>query len=260
MTGDAPLGTGSSWLGPEGEPLPFSGDAEVLEFLEAATVVDRQPIAEGINRSEKLLLEKGGVRAHAIVRVVEVERREARIDGRFYFRFRDSWGHECAAFEIARLLGFDNVPPVVRRRVAGKPGSVQIWVENTVDEDAEGFRPADVQAWVKQVWDQVLFDALIFNVDRNPGNRLVTADHRIWLIDHTRAFQREAELLAPEQVLKVRRQVWQRLTTLSDEDLRAAVRDYLDPDQLDALCQRRQLLLAHVKALVDERGAGSVFY
>ena len=34
-----------------------------------------------------------------------------------------------------------------------------------------------------------LFDQLIYNIDRNIGNLMITNDWRIWAIDHTRAFR-----------------------------------------------------------------------
>ena len=39
-----------------------------------------------------------------------------------------------------------------------------------------------------------LFDSLIFNDDRNPGNYLFDADWKLWMIDHSRAFQMRREL------------------------------------------------------------------
>ena len=34
-----------------------------------------------------------------------------------------------------------------------------------------------------------LFDQLIYNIDRNLGNLMITNDWTIWAIDHTRAFR-----------------------------------------------------------------------
>jgi hypothetical protein len=191
---------------------------------------------------------------------VEEEKERIRVGGRYFQRFRDSQAHECAAYALSRALGLDSVPPVVSRRLGSRPGSVQMWVEGTRDETAPDFHPPSSAPWVRQIWDRILFDNLILNVDRNAGNLLVGHDYRIWLIDHTRAFQPQSELLDPGKLEKVNRRAWDRLGAMSDDDLKDTVRDDLDVQQLQALVARRALLVEHVQRLVAERGEAAVFY
>jgi len=110
------------------------------------------------------------------------------------------------------------------------------------------------------VWEKDLFDNLILNVDRNAGNVLVGQQYRLWLIDHTRAFQPIPELLDPGRVARVKRGVWDRLKAMAEEDLRGMVGGYIDSAQLSALAKRRDLLVQHIERLVTERGAEAVFY
>lgn len=249
------------WLGPDGQPLPFESEDDVLEFLRTARVVSRRTLEEGINREQQLLLERNGARAHAIFRTVDRElRRTRRPDGRYYARWVDHYSGECAAYELARSLGLGFVPPTVRRRLGSRNGSVQLWIEGALDENAEGFRPPHPMSWVRQVWDRTFFDLLIFNVDRNAGNLLADPDYRLWLYDHGRAFQPKAELLDPEALQRVNRKVWDRLQSWTDEELKDVVRDSLDVDQTVALVERRALLAQRVQALVDEHGEAAVFY
>ncbi len=79
----------------------------------------------------------------------------------------DSYAHERAAYVLAERLGFDFVPPVVDRRVDSTEGTVQIWVEGTLDWTAADFRYPSPMAWVKKGWDRDFFDNLILNIDRN---------------------------------------------------------------------------------------------
>jgi hypothetical protein len=248
------------WLGPRGAPLPFTDDDEVIDFLRTARVVTRKTLNEGINHEQKLLLERDGIQAHAIFRTVHLELRRRRIAGRYYVRFLDDYAHECAAYRLARRLGLDDVPPAVLRRIDSTPGSVQIWVEGARDETAAGFRPPHPMAWVKQVWDRVLFDLLILNVDRNPGNVLAGPDYRLWLFDHGRAFEPQGVLLAPDALQKVNRRAWEQLRGMSDRELKDVVREFLDAEQLDALVARRALLAERVERLVSEQGEAAVFY
>jgi hypothetical protein len=249
------------WLGPDGDPLPFQTDDEVLEFLRTAEVVGRRTVEAGINRFPRFDLERDGVRARAIFRTVDHElRRTRRPDGRYYVRWVDHYTGECAAYELARALGLGFVPPTVIRRFGTQRGSLQIWIEGARDEGAPDFQPPRPLAWVKQQWDLALFDNLILNVDRNAGNFLAGPDYRLWVYDHGRAFQPKPELLAPEKLRLVNRTVWDRLQSMSDEALKDVVREYLAPDQLIALVERRALLIEHVQTLADERGEEGVFY
>jgi len=248
-----------AWMGPDGEPLPFQNHGEVLEFLRTAQVVNRKPAPEGINKPAVLTLEANGVRARAVLREVASEKKRIRIGERFYFHFFDSYANECAAYELARQLGLGFVPPVVPRGI-GRPGSVQLWIEGGRDASDKSFRPRSPMGWMKQVWDKDLFDNLILNVDRNPGNMLVGPDDELWLIDHTRAFQPNAELLAPEALQKINRKVWDRLEAMSDDELKDVVREFLSTDQLAGLLKRRELLQEKVGELVAKSGEDAVFY
>ena len=248
-----------SWLGPDGRPLPFATDEEILEFLRTAEVVESEDIAVGITKPLKLVLEKGGVRARAAFRYEEIERKDVSIEGRHYRRFRDSCRFECAAYRLARLLGLDRIPPTADRKFQGRSGSVQIWLEGGLDEEGKDFKPPNPLDWVRQTWDQDFFDNLILNVDRNSTNVLVDKSYKLWLIDHTRAFQPVPELLDAKRVTRINRTMWTRLKELDEDTLEEAVSPYLDGEEVMCLARRRELLLEHVEALVAERGEG-VFY
>ena len=67
-------------------------------------------------------------------------------------------------------------------------------------------------------------------------------------------------MLAPEALQKINRKVWDRLEALSDDQLRDVVREFLQPDQVEGLIKRRELLQEKVGELVAKSGEGAVFY
>lgn len=76
------------------------------------------------------------------------------------------------------------VPPTVERRVNNNLGSLQYWVEDCkLFRDVMDATPHTVE-WSNQLW----FDILISNDDRNAQNFLVDPDHHIIVIDHSRGF------------------------------------------------------------------------
>lgn len=252
---------GWRWLGPDGEPLPFSSDDDVLEFLRHAEVLESELIEGSQNDPLRVLLERDGVRARAIFRTVDRIWHREWIRGRFHVSLRDSYRSEVAAYRLARLLGIDRIPPAVLREIDGEPGSLQLWIED-VETHAEIIRrqetPENPERWARQLNTVWIFDNLVYNEDRHPGNLLVDRNGRMWMVDHTQAFQYDEHLLHRENVATIGAGLWERIRASTEQEARAAVDNVLDDEQLEALLERRRLLIEHIQGLIDERGADAV--
>ncbi len=229
-------GESARFYDPDGNLLPFGTYEEVEEFLRSAEIVAMERMTLGTSKENRLVtLRQGEHRAHAILRK-RYEVKDTPTGG-----FVDSYLSELAAYELATLLGLDTVPPVVRR----KGGSLQIWIENAstyADQRAAGREPADREYFGRQISDMEVFDNLIANIDRNPGNILIDGDGRVWLIDHTRSFAGQEELPAPERIVGCSRELQRRLRTVSDEAIRQAVGRYAKGHTSELLI-RRELVL-----------------
>jgi hypothetical protein len=247
-----------TFTGPDGNPLPFRNDAEVLDFLSTASVVEETTIGTGINRSQKVLLERDGVRAHAIFRESDDTDRDIRVGDESYRLFRDSYLFEPAAYHLALRLGITNIPPAVRRRIDSRDGSMQIWIEDTLDEETDGFKPPSISAWIRQLRDMILFDNFIYNVDRNGGNILVTPDYELVMIDHTRGFQEKNDIMDPGRFNLVNEDTWEIFQNLTDDAIRDAVRPYLSPQEMNPLLRRHEAIIQYVEGLIAERGRAAV--
>lgn len=245
-----------------GDPLPFADEAELVEFLRTAPVVAKKELSSGSTRPWKVRLERDGVTADAVFRSVDRRRRSARIHGRLYRDFHDSHRYECAAYEVSRLLGIDAVPPCAPRRLDGKDGTIQLWVEGAMTEEARrkaGLEPPAQRAWLLQRQTLYLFDALIYNFDRNQGNLLIDRESwKLWFIDHTRSFLPSAEVEELERIVWCDRRVWERLRNLDEAELRRRLEPYLDPRRMAALTERHGKLVAHLEARIAEHGEGAV--
>ena len=248
------------YIGLDGKPLPFENDEAIIDFLNTAEILEQTRIKEGINRTWQLIMEKDGVRAHAIFREVDVLERNQRVGPIFFLVFRDSYMFDCAAYQMAVLLGMDNVPPAVLRTVNRTPGSVQLWIEGARKTDTTDFHPPNAMAWVQQLWTMYFFDALIYNVDRHPGNLMVDDDYTLWLIDHGRAFQRKPVPLNVDQVIRVDRRIWERLLALDEATLTEAMRDYLDSSEIVSLLSRHEKLIAYINGRIEEHGEAVVLF
>lgn len=268
------------WLDAAGQPLPFSTEDELLDFLRHAPVVERRELPQGLTRPHKLTLAAGDVRLHAVFRRLD-QRFQGTIEALSQRAVRDSYRSEVAAYELDRLLGLGRVPPTVLRTVDGEDGAVQLWIEGAVTRAArvqamrKGTAPPDRGLhWVRQRATMRLFDVLIHNVDRHHANMLVTsapsapgenptadagAATTLWYIDHTRAFQPVPRLLDEhERLALVDRELFERLRRLDEAMLRERLDPYLDRLALDAFLRRRRLLVARVEERIARWGEGAV--
>ena len=257
-----------SWLGPDGEQLSFRSNEEIEEFLRTAEIVSRKRVGEGINNPLKVLLEKDGIQMYAVFRDVRIERSQMPLSsGKVSFFFRDDARFECAAYELSKLLGLDTVPPAVERKIQGKKGTLQAWVENVTTEKALR-KTTDVPPsgginrwrWIMQRQNIYIFDNLIYNEDRNLGNILIEPDWKLWMIDHTRAFRRWKELMNPEQVQFAERSLWEKLQTLDETEVRAKLKNFMNPAEMNGLIERTSLLVDHIQKLIDDRGERDVLF
>jgi len=253
------------FLGPDGQPLPFKSDEEILRFLQEAEVVSLKRIPVGVTRPQEALLEKDGVRARAAYRDFdETYERVHLSDGDFFMNLRDSYIHEAAAYQMARLLGLDSVPPAVARRHSGKMVTLQLWIENALVESerrAAGLQPEGAREFRLQVQTMYLFDELIANVDRNQGNLLFDRDTwKLWMIDHTRGFQRTRDLRGVDKITWCRADLWERLRALQRAEVDRALDRLVGRYEIDALFERRDKLVAHIQGLIDKYGEGAVLF
>jgi hypothetical protein len=244
--------------------LPLTG-AEAEEFLRSAKVVDRTPLGTGVTRPDRLTLSDGARTHRAVFKTIHerklgLQRLEA---GGFEFDFRDSWRSEVAAYELDKLLGLGLVPPTVERRIGGRTGSIQLWVEGAMTEDERqrrGLEPPDPAAWNAQMHRVRLLHQLSYNTDfRNVRNILVDPAFRIYAVDSSRAFRIQRELMTPGDLVRFSRAVIDRLAALDRSVLQARLGTWLESMQIEGLLARRDAILALVKQRLLEKGELEVF-
>ena len=253
------------WPGPDGSRLPFRTDDEVVAFLKTADIKAEGRTEKGVNRPLRVRLEKDGVAVDAVFRAVdEVKQRYRSQSGRFFKVFKDSYRFEPAAYELSRYLGLDAVPPAVRRDFRGDSGSLQLWVHGVFDEDSrreDELDPPNPVSWVRQGTMRRVFDNLIGNFDRNQGNILIEKDSwQVWLIDHTRAFFEEEDLLTPDQINQCEREFYRRLKEADLDEVRALLDPHLTEYELKALEVRWRKLVDHFDAKIAARSEQAVLF
>lgn len=252
------------WLGSDGKALPFGTDEEIMEFLRTAELLDTEKIPVGVTAPKQALLEKNGIQVHATFKDIDVTEERVRMsDGTQVMELRDYYMYEYAAYELSLLLGLDNVPPTVIRKLGRNEGSLQMWVEEAMTESErreKALRSPDVVGWMRQVQTMYMFDDLIGNIDRNQGDIVIDPDWKLWMIDHSRSFGVRFKPGHLDEVLFVERGFWEKLQSLDEAQIRERLDRTLTGPEISAMLDRRDMIVAHIQKLIEERTEDAVLY
>jgi hypothetical protein len=243
-------------------------DAAVERFLLEAEILSVEDLGTGVTRPKKLMLRRDGRELKAAFKDINVDGTASvtRLANGVQLNFTDRYHYERAAYIIDRMLGLNMAPVAVIREVEGSVGVVVDWVEDAVNEAdrANGnLVPDDPSTLLRQQDMMRVFDELIGNEDRHPGNQLITtADWKLHLIDHSRAFRVSAKL-SPEskkRPFKLPRRLYNALAKLDRQAVREQTEGLLTRVQVSAMFKRRDRILARIDDRRDKYGNASVFH
>jgi hypothetical protein len=241
-----------------------------IDWLEQALadgeILESKPLGIGVTKPQKLLIEWEGRRIEAVFKAVNVEESGVTVmaNATAEINFTDSYRWELGAYLLDRQLGLNMVPVTVERRIDGQKGVVIEWIEDTISETERIERQIDIPAdsgRIEKLSTMLLFDALIYNVDRNPGNWLWTHDWQLYLIDHSRSFRLNKKLPknVAETTLQVPRWLYDRLGELELETLVPALSTAVDRGRVKMVMKRRDALIAKIERQRKDFGDDVVF-
>jgi hypothetical protein len=244
---------------------PVSLTPEQMEvFLTKARIVSIRSVSTGVTDSRRATLSDGTITHDVHVQVVDQAMPVFQAGKQTELNFKDSYRFNIAGYHVARLIGLDNVPMSVERRVDTKTAAVTWWVDDVQMDEKERMRikspGVDPDRTSKQVQVMRIFDELIQNRDRNQGNILWTKDGKMWLIDHTRAFRLGGDLIKPEQLTRCERSLLDHLRRLTADAIMTATKGSLTKSEASALLKRRDAIVKHYDALIARRGEAAVLF
>jgi hypothetical protein len=234
--------------------------AEVERLLHHGRVASHAPLGEGVTHSERVELEEGGRTLRAVFKTVDtrLSKMSYTFGSEKVDRYADSYRHELAAYALDKALGLGLVPPVVERKIGGKTGSLQVWVERTLKRFTPAAPPADASRAERQVHAMRFLDYLVYNTDRHVRNVVFGADWRVAAIDNSIAFHAFVKPFRP--LYRFPRGPVERLRALDARGVNAALGRYLEGYERSALLKRREQVLRRVDAAVAAEGADAVLF
>ena len=237
----------------------FASYEEAEEFLRTANIVKSKGVPVGVTLPQRMTLEKDGRQETAVFKTID-ERKPGitRLQAGPEVDFKDSWKFEIAAYELNRMLKMDMIPPVVERMHRTQKGSLQLWIDGCMTElerTNKKMQPPGPMSWRQQIFKVRVFDNLIYNIDRNLGNLLITPEWRLIMIDHTRCFKSLGELRAPKDLTFFSRSLMESLQGLNKKDCEERCGKYLTDPEIRSLLERRDKILALFQKDADTPGA-----
>lgn len=234
-------------------------DAAIEKFLREATFVKTRSAGKGVTNSVRATMTDGTLTHDVHIQTVDEQKTTGPGPRGLEVNFRDSWRYNVAAYRLDRLIGLNMVPVSVERNYRTKSAAYTWWVDDVLmDEKArldKKIQPQSPGIWVETMQMVRVFDQLIYNVDRNMGNLLITTDWHVWAIDHTRAFRLHKTLAKPEHVARCDRGVFERLKHLDKEVLERELGEYLTGWERDAVLARRD----EIVKIIEKAGEAGLF-
>jgi hypothetical protein len=249
-------------------PAPASTPAlspEAMEaFLLKARVSNLRDAGSGVTNSRRATLSDGQLTHDAHIQTVDIAQHVFESGRNTELNFKDTYRYNIAGYRVAKLIGLTTVPMSVERTVEGKVAAVTWWVDDVQMDEKERMKTKsqgpDPVRTNKQIQIMRVWDELIQNRDRNQGNILWTHDWTMWLIDHTRAFRLNTNVLKPEQLARCDRGLLERLRAVTPEALKQAVGNSLTKQEQEALLARRDKIIKHYDERIARLGEPVVLF
>ncbi len=242
------------------EPSKFTPEDESREDMEyylanAAVIGYHREAVPGRTAADNVDLDDGKTKRRAMFKTVD-SRRPTQIP--------DSYKYELAAYALDKLLGFEKIPPIMEREIESTKGSLQIFVQNCFGLDKqqrENLTPPDSQAFVNALEEINIFENLVYNERNELDDILIQKESwKTFRVDFSEAFLPIPDLIPEQKITRCSKTLFQNLQKLSDEVIKARLKNYLNDEEMSALFSRKALIIKTLKKLIEEKGKRAVLF
>jgi|SRR5688572_10459334 len=105
-----------------------------------------------------------------------------------------------------------------------------------------------------------VLNELVYDMDANLTNHLVTEDWKIWRVDFTRAFRLHRTIKDVKNLVRIDRTLFAKLKALNEAELTQRTKSFLTKPEIQGVMARRDKIVAHFQKLIAEKGESEVLY
>jgi hypothetical protein len=254
----------SAWAPAQDQPAkgkPNLTCAEMEQFLRDAKIGRQRDIPKGVTLPKRATLtsDDGRIVHDASIQTIH----ESKTAFTTLRDFKDWWEFNVAAYELAKLLDLNMIPPYVERNVGGKSASLSWWINDAmmeVDRIHKKLDSPDLDTWNKEMYTLRVFNQLIYNTDDNLTNVLISPDWHLWMIDFTRAFRAHKDIAQVKNLVQCDRRLLAKMKELNKEVLKEKMRRYVTGMEIDGLLARRDKIVKFFEDEVAKKGEAAVLF
>ena len=229
---------------------------ELENYLNKAEIIRVETfIGAGRQQAWEITLKDGKITRRALFKYVDRQRPHIAVG---------SYKYELAAYQLDKLLDLGRIPPVIKREIRGRKGSLQIFVEGCITETMrrkEQKEPPDKKAFEESLEEINVFENLTYCPRNDLGDILVhLTDWRVCRVDFSEAFAPHPKFLPDTSVNRCSRKFFQNLKKLKDEVLKDKIDPYLNKEEMDALLERKRLIVEAIEKMIKEKGEEAVLF
>jgi hypothetical protein len=244
---------------------PVLNKDQIKQFLSSAKVIKSKPVGKGVTGTLRLTLSDGTITHDASFQAIDEHKPLMQLQsGKTEMNFVDSYKYNIAAYQLAELLGLDNIVPVyVQRKWEGKTGSLSWWLPVKMDESQrvkQKIPVPDPDSWNRQMYKIRVLDQLVYDADPNLTNVLIGENWEIYRIDFSRAFRQYKELQSTADLVQCDRQLFSKLKALNGDELAERTKGFLSKGEVKAVMERRDKIVEHFQKLIAEKGETEILY
>jgi hypothetical protein len=238
-----------------GEEKPGGMEALEKTLREARVKKIEKEILGGRTGPWLVTLDTGAVKQRAVFRHVDRQRPNLT---------PDSYKYDLAAYELTKLLGIELIPPVVEREIDGRPGSLQIFLENCIrekDRKRKKLEPPDPEAFSRSIAGIRVFEYLTYDECQDTDHLFVhTEDWRVCRVDFSEAFAPASDPLPGCEITVCARRLYEGLVKTDEQTIKTTLGRFLNEVEIQGLLTRKDLIIAKIKELIAEKGEQAVLF
>ncbi len=237
-------------------PLKLWAKPAIESFLRTSVVASVDKDSEsGRTLPWRVKLEKNGLRAEGVFKYIRRARPHP---------MAADYRYELAAYELSQMVDKDIVPPTIERVIDGVRGSLMYYVPGCLserDRERTGLAPPDLQAFLNQMDDILVFEVLTGASCQAKDDILIHKDTwTICRIDFAEAFVTTPGIAVNCQMRRISRHLFGHLQKLTRPRLADRLRPYLGPEEITAVWERARLMAARFKDLIKEKNEAAVLF